>query len=124
MTVTPEDAARAAFVAISGAANSTEASTQLLRLFADAFPRAMGTLDLAAERVAGTAPKTGPKISALDLALVEHVRTRQADLGSHAVGAVVRVHYPGSPREQRNAEKRLRRLLKQDEEIGTSSNSE
>ena len=102
--------AAADFLRIAASPHSTERALELLRLFADEFDS--GTLELAADRLAGEAKATGPKPRAADAALLAAIEQRRPIHGTGTVSAVARAAFPGDERAQYNAGQRLRRQIR------------
>lgn len=109
---TPEDAARADFVRISSDPHSTERYVALLRLGADAFPQAAGTLELGADRIMHIASKTGPTGIDDSAALRRVAELAAKGLDREAVGIVAREIAALDPRSQVAIAHRLREKLR------------
>jgi hypothetical protein len=107
-----DEEAREDILRISSSARSTARMVQLLRLAADLYPSACGTLDLAADRIEGIAAKTGPAGKNDDAALrmIAELRPR---LGAMTVAFVGRKIFPCDEAAQDAAQRRWRRKMKQ-----------
>jgi len=96
-----------AHLVISTCTNSTDATIQLARLFADDFDTE--TFGLAADRVAGTAAKTGPEPFDDDALLQLVAKFERGGRRRAAIGIVCRLKFPFDPRAQAALARRLRR---------------
>jgi hypothetical protein len=95
-----------AFLVIAGSANTTVATITVLNLLADEFGAPL--LRHAANCMAGTVPKSGPKAKDYTAALRRIEELEKAGLAREAVGIVARTLAPGDPQKQANLERRLR----------------
>jgi hypothetical protein len=105
----PADAAERAFLLIASSPRSTDTLVQVLRHAADAT--GCGLLDLAADRLQGTARRPGPAPADLSGALAQ-IEALEERFGRSAVAVVARSLRPGDQKAQRALIRKIQRHRK------------